>query len=128
MAKNLKLIPDPELDQLVRELNQTNAAENFGEPENEDEAAPPGPAAPAPAAGPTPRRRARPDGGDAEDVTPLPPGLHRRPPGGGARPPARAMADRLHHGEGPRNNSRADQPQRGPAHQHHLRPQRVRAP
>src|SRR5438477_4197047 len=45
---NLKLIPDPELDQLVRELNQTNAAENLGEPENEDEAAPAGAAARGP--------------------------------------------------------------------------------
>src|SRR5260221_11981074 len=48
MAKNLRLIPDPELDQLVRELNQTNAAENLGEYESEDEAAPAGAAARGP--------------------------------------------------------------------------------
>jgi len=38
MSKKLKLIPDPELDQLVRELNQTNAAAP-GEPEQDDEPA-----------------------------------------------------------------------------------------
>src|SRR5580765_7482314 len=43
-----KLIPDPELDQLVRELNQTNAGATLGEPESEDEPAAAGAAARGP--------------------------------------------------------------------------------